>query len=708
MPNDSGAKFQLGYRLIDGKHNDLGTIYELSNEEVVSLRIKFRRLIDLANQDGDARVLESGNRLLELLAVAEEDLDRDGQVSPLTLKRVRLEVIALVRCAGRMIDELRAFGVAEGHLAAVQQNLERRLANATTAHGALRNAGRGAPEHQPIIERLDGALRIFPVANFTAHDLVSLLIGELGLALVDYLRLCEKEFRFLVEEMRLHIDHVEEGIPILLRLVGPPGRERDKVQMTDFPVYEMGALEATFELINAGEGPEGILNILRTRQRRRLFFGEASAESAAVGGTSSGGLDRLPEATIRLDIDLLGSEPIDYWADVTDEIEQGSMKQQMFAGAVQTAEVAEQFIQLHCEGGAALTEHTTGGMVAAGIHPAQLIQALIDQSGWQGGIEFTEELPEPFSERFEVWVPIEGLTTLEEVEVGGVSIVPRDRGQERLDEGGIASQEGASELIEEYRRGSSYARAIVEASMPNEAEDAGLAAIDLTLAWIAVRGRYGAALLPDGRPHDFDRQAGLRTARSCSVVFVYGTETQRQWLRWPDNPASVAERALEKGSSFAAPTLPAELEANERLALLALRLAATEPDPILQVQAIWQAIESYVGGTKSDVKLFSKSELKELRRRLPAGLDEPQVQALERAFARLNNEPLRNRLRRRLREDAVPVTDHELQILDDLRQARNDAAHGRDLSQPLTPELVNYGISIVARMLVHRVAAVGS
>ena len=93
---------------------------------------------------------------------------------------------------------------------------------------------------------------------------------------------------------------------------------------------------------------------------------------------------------------------------------------------------------------------------------------------------------------------------------------------------------------------------------------------------------------------------------------------------------------------------------------------------------------------------------------MPEGLGEAQAQALDSAFARLNNEPLRSRLRRRLREDAVPVTNHELQILDDLRQARNDAAHGRDLSKPLTPELVNYGISIVARMLVHRIAAVGS
>lgn len=709
MASDPDAKFHLGYRLTKGEHNDIGSVCELQNEHVASLRIKFRRLIDLASQDGDGRVLESGNRLLDLLATAEQDLGRDGRISPLTLKQVRLEVIALVRFAHRMADELRAHGSASDDLATVARRLEQRLTNASTAIEALREAEVSASEQGPILERLeDGALHIFPVSNFTANDLVSLLVGELGLSLADYLRLCEEEFRFLAAEVRRHTDQVKEGMPILLRFVGPPGHEDSKVQMIDFPVIELAALEATFELINSGKDDEAILNLLRTRERNRWSLGEASAESAVIGGNVSEGLDKLPEATVRLDADLLGSEPIDYWAGVTDEIEHGPMKRQMFVGSVQIAEVTERIIQLHCEGGTALTEHATGGMVAAGIHPVQLIQALMAQADWQGGMQFSEEPPEPVSERFEVWVPIEGLVTSKEIELGRVSIVSERHGLERLQESSVASQEGAGELIEEYRSGSSYARAAITASMPNEAEDAGLAAIDLALAWIAVRGRYGAALLPDGRPQDFDRQAGLRTARSRSVVLVYGTETKRQWLRWPDNPASAAERVLDRESSFAVPALPAALEANERLALLALRLAATESDPVLQVQAIWQAIESYVGGTKSDVKLFSKSELKELRQRLSESVNGEQAQALERAFARLNNEPLRNRLRRRLREDAVPVTDHELQILDDLRDARNDAAHGRELSKPLTRELVNYGISIVARMLVHRIAVAGS
>jgi hypothetical protein len=74
-------------------------------------------------------------------------------------------------------------------------------------------------------------------------------------------------------------------------------------------------------------------------------------------------------------------------------------------------------------------------------------------------------------------------------------------------------------------------------------------------------------------------------------------------------------------------------------------------------------------------------------------------------IGRLNEEPLRARLRRRLKSDAVPVTDVELKVLDDLREVRNAVAHGRDVEETIDRDTVNYGISIVARILVHRIAA---
>ena len=211
--------------------------------------------------------------------------------------------------------------------------------------------------------------------------------------------------------------------------------------------------------------------------------------------------------------------------------------------------------------------------------------------------------------------------------------------------------------------------------------------------------------MPNGEPQSFDRQAGRLTARRGKVVLAYGTETERAWLRWPEEGDDVAERKLEQDSTFLQPEPPAQIEIEDRLALGALRLAATAPDPLVQVQALWQAIESYAAGTKTEARLFSKPELKKLRQALPEDLTAAQDGALQRMIGRLNEEPLRARLRRRLKSDAVPITNAELKVLDDLREVRNAVAHGRDVDETIDRDTVNYGISIVARILVHRIAA---
>ena len=75
-------------------------------------------------------------------------------------------------------------------------------------------------------------------------------------------------------------------------------------------------------------------------------------------------------------------------------------------------------------------------------------------------------------------------------------------------------------------------------------------------------------------------------------------------------------------------------------------------------------------------------------------------------IGRLNEEPLRARLRRRLKSDAVPVTDAELGVLNDLREVRNAVVHGRDVEETIDRDTVNYGIlHSVVRTLVDRIAA---
>jgi hypothetical protein len=700
--NDSFDRVALGGRVTEDGHHTMLRVRDIFEETALNWERKFRQIREMAEPDWDARVSASGIRLLDLFKSAESELKDEGGISALTQKTARFELQAFTGFASEPAERLAGTERGPETTQTISRRLGQRVENLSMLLRALKDALSARGE---ILDLHEGAIRIYPIGNYTAEQVVQLVVGEVGLAAADDLALREVEFRSLAEEIKELTDEVENGWPSIIRTVeGEQGPST--VRMTDFPVVELGALEGSFELLREDNAQEAMLNLMRARSRRRVHFGEADAAFAVVGGTSSEGLDMLPEASIEIDVDLLGSEPIDYWAPVSDTIEQLGDSREMFRGVVQSADIDGRIAKLTCEGATALTEHSSGGMVAAGMDQFEFISALMEQAGVEAEFRLSEVPDPPKDEAFEVWVPLEGLVVDVPVAIAGISVVPQADAMARLDSLKLEEQgETGANLLEEFRTGSSYALVSVHSEMPNRAEDDGLAKIDLALAWIATRGRYGAALLPNGQPQSFDRQAGRLIAKRGSIVLVYGTETSRMWMRRPDQGGDVAERKLEQESSFLEPELGDSISIDDRLALGALRLAATERDPLIQVQALWQAIESYAAGTKNATKLFTKPELKQLKQALPDDLNEAQCKALERMIGRLNEEPLRARLRRRLKSDAVPITERELKVLDDLRDARNDVTHGRDVKTPLDRDTLNYGISIVARMLVHRIAA---
>jgi hypothetical protein len=473
-------------------------------------------------------------------------------------------------------------------------------------------------------------------------------------------------------------------------------------------------LDAAFDGVLAGRGPSALAVLFRDRYRRRLFFGSAAADSAAVGGETSTGTDAVPTATVALDVDLLGSEPIDYWAPVRDRLEEGEEGRDMFVGSVRSAAPGGRLVSLHSEAALAAAEQLAGGSFAANMEAHELIRSLFARAGWQGELpmSMSGEVIERDPERFEVAVPLHGIDVTEEVSVGAITLVPSEQGLakvERLKDAEL--REVDAENLADFRSGQSFAVAEPTVAMIDEAEEHGLADIDLALAWLTARGRYGAVAMPDGRPQTFDRELALRSPSRGPVVFVIGAETKRLWLRRPVPRPSEQARRISAADDSNVPSLPAQLEANDRLALLALRLAASEIDPLMQIRALWQAIESYTEGRTGERKLFDKPERWAIKKLLlddeSLRLDQRQRERLSRAIDGLNHVPLNQRLERRLKEDGVLVTADELALLKSLYDVRNDIVHGRTVEEPPPRDQVNYGISIVARILVHRIDALG-
>jgi hypothetical protein len=683
-------------------------VRDLSPAEVEKGRASMKRIRSLARQAAFERVLESAERWKRLVARAAAELHEAGEISRQAQAAASAELAVFVLTAERFQDDLRNNTVAiDGWSDQDREQLDRILSEVRSADYfvLLREIARSDGSDLLYGSGEGTALRLLEANGPDAEDAVVAVVGVLGELIHPLLIIFRETYESDAAPFKAMASEVEAGIPALVRIEENPGKEGAQMSYTELPMYEMAVIDQALTILDRGDPHSAIGRILRGRERTLVFFGEVSAGSALIDGNAKEGLNDFPNAKLELDADLVGSEPIDYWSQVSFGYQRSEFVDEKFEGVVQRGVVEDRRISLDCEGAAALTEHMIGGMVAANIMPAELIESMIAQSGWEGELRLSEEAGEPCEEEFEVIVPLQGLSVREEIPVGDIAIVPASAVSTTVATLDLdINAETGMELAANFHRGSAYAVARVITDRPHLAEDKGLAAIDTAIAWFVVRGRYGLAKLPDGTPQEFSRQERLHGPRRGSVVLVRGTDTARQWLRRPDLIGNRHEIELSDQSSLVKPGLPSELSVGDRQALLALRAAATESDPFAQVQALWQAIESYVAGTKCR-PLFDSEELEVIRDALPDSLTEFQRDTLVRAIAGLNDPPLRVKLDQRIRQEGVPVTEDELGLLKRLRDARNAAVHGRSRGKPPSRDEIHHGIAIVSRMLVYRIGA---
>ena len=683
-------------------------VRDLSPAEVEQGRESMKRIRLLARQAAFERVLESAERWKRLVARAATELQEAGEISRQAQAAANAELTVFNLTAERFQDALRdSTAVIDGWSDQDREQFDRILGEVRSVDYfvLLREIAR-ADESELLYGSVGStALRLFEANGPDAEDAVVAVVGALGELIHPLLILFRETYERDAAPFKAMASEVEAGIPAFVRIEENSGEEGAQMSYAELPMYEMAVIDQALTALDRGDPHSAFSRILRGRERTLLFFGEVSAGSALIDGNAKEGLNDLPNARLELDADLIGSEPIDYWSQVSFGCQRGEfIADEKFGGVVQRGIVEDRRISLDCEGAAALTEHMTGGMVAANIMPAELIESMIAQSGWEGELRLSEEAGEPPEEEFEVIVPLQGVSVREEVTIGGITMISASSIGTAVATLDLDTDGGTgAELAAEFHGGPAYAVARVRTDKPHLAEDRGLAEIDTAISWLVVRGRYGLVKLPDGTPQEFSRQERLYGPRRGSVVLVRGSDTARQWLRRPDRIRNEQESALSGQSSLALPRLPSELAVGDRQALLSLRAAATETDPFAQVQALWQAIESYVAGTKCR-PLFDSEELEAIQDALPDSLTQLQRDRLERAIAGLNDPPLRVKLDQRIRQEGVPVTEDELGLLKRLRDARNAAVHGRSRGKPPGRDEVHHGIAIVSRMLVYRIA----
>ena len=213
---------------------------------------------------------------------------------------------------------------------------------------------------------------------------------------------------------------------------------------------------------------------------------------------------------------------------------------------------------------------------------------------------------------------------------------------------------------------------------------------------------YGFSAKPDGTSIPFARSVVRARPRRLTAVCVYGLGTDRMWVR--DTVAHGMAGSVHAGllhrrwQDLQLQPPPPAL----RDTLAALRRAADETQsPVQRGQALWDAIEFLTAGVRVPTA-FGKADRRAIRAALrTVSLTDKQRSRLDDTLQRLNEPSLAMKMRARAAADGAPLAPSEIELLQRLRAARNDAAHGRKPSAVSEHDL-RWAVSIVARLIMYR------
>ncbi len=667
------------------------------------------------------RAIEAAQRWIETISRASSLVLEELALPHSTEVAIRLDTEALAKAALECDGDIRARAISQSDTpgqSARRQVFEVRRSATVATPEYLRVLGLGSRARDGTLRLVnaDGAVRIAGAEALEPTTIASALLGRLAQLVFASLEMLQAEFEAAAQRIDEAIHGIADGTPTLAYFAPDADSPSMQLRLTDLPLLQIAAVRHFMASVPTISSPEALAiasaNLMQAGERPRVEFGGINVSGAARNIQATSSLDVARRATISIDVELAGSAPIDYWAAVSVDMIHGPRRGRLFSGAVRRVEAeASGLLSLECEDVIEMTEHNLGGIWAANIDPVELTQSVLRQSGLpDDAIKFTSLpsgaiLPPGPSETFEVFVPIEGVEVVDAVEFGNVAVVPSSACDAILSRF-APPDEATTELATTFMGASGYLKASVVAEQIDAAETLGFSAIEVAIAWIVAHERYGFARLPNGDHHEFHRETALSPPRMLPAVLVAGQQTSRQWMRWRVGGLHPRSRDI---AAPAEPALATELTAKERRSLLAINRASVSDQVDAQLQALWEALESYASQSRPS-KRFTKCQLKSLRTLAPDWMNDDQRDRFAQAIGQMNEPPLLAKLRHQLELDAVPLTaDEEELLFVRLRAGRNDVAHGRSIAQPPTRSEALLAISVVSRIILFGIhARIGS
>lgn len=436
------------------------------------------------------------------------------------------------------------------------------------------------------------------------------------------------------------------------------------------------------------------LGLLTAASSPAATIGGVDVGNAVRGGSVRVALDSRGELAIELDPAALPPEPVDYLATTTYKSTGPGLRTD-FSGHVDRAVLADGRIKLEASGASLLVEHAAGLLISKGVAPPQLIYEMARSAGMTDDELVISELDDAEPEIFEVIAPLHGLALEAERRIASVTLMPRTDVLPRLAEMEFGDQLDAIDA-------EAFALSLQSQHRVYLAEQAGLREIDTMLDWLAARFQHGLARTQDGSLQPFERANSRARPHRGDLAVVRGLTSGQRWLR------SVTRESMRFTASIRTndPLLDIDLAAlrtTERLALAACRRATSEHEPLARVQAISEAIESLVAEV-SVPRRWERAQLRAAMRALPDHLPAGLLEDAKKAIGNLNTPGLMRRFRSLAEHAGLPISDRELGLLDEMRNVRNDAVHGRPAVPPSPPAL-DYATAIVCRVIVEHLRA---
>lgn len=414
-----------------------------------------------------------------------------------------------------------------------------------------------------------------------------------------------------------------------------------------------------------------------------------------IGGNFVSALNALDRAWFSVEMrDGLGLE---YLAPVKVDVDGHTM----IKGSIVAAFPEGGSVEIHVQSAVAMTEATMHGWLRQEVPIQDEVYAVARKSGFDDSHINIHELDKLPHEVFEVVVGINGIEAKPPVRIGGVTFLPSQSGRRILDR-----FYSYPEWAEEFEDVSTHAVVYVTSQHMHNAQVDALAEIELALSWLAIRARYGLSHLPDGTLHRYQRSESNAAPTRRDLIALRGLQTGRRWMQRLGPRLRASPLKLGARSRLREPGLPRELPFQMHQAMLSAQRALSVEDPIQRSQALWESLEFYLASRPSE-QLFSSSERSDLLKCLRAAVPKDQHQRVADLLNWVDQPSPKMALKMAIEEEGIPITGSEFELLAKIRTARNKATHGGGVKIPSDEDL-DYACSVLSRVLVHRVEALGA